>query len=91
MAIRSSSAAADSLFLWPVSDLLTADISDDSDAESGANVENTTHSTIKAERRERKRAKLMKRGIELKPCKHIFCGVSLVLESLIVPNFRSTM
>jgi hypothetical protein len=66
--------------LLPISDLLTADISDDSDEESDADVENTGPLTIRVERRERKPAKRGKHGIELKPCRHVFCGVRLSLQ-----------
>jgi hypothetical protein len=64
-----------------VSDLLTAEISDDSDEESDVDIGNTNHFTTAIERRERRQVKLGKHGIELKPCQHIFCGVSLLAMS----------
>lgn len=48
-------------------------MSDDSDAESDGDAGHTMHLT---NHRERRRAKLGKHGIELQPCKHVFCGVS---------------
>jgi hypothetical protein len=67
------------LLFWPPSDLLTLDVSDDSDSESD-DAGNTMPPTIRVERRQRRREKLGKHGIELKPCKHVFCGVSLSLH-----------
>lgn len=75
------------------SDLLTAEISDDSDEESDVDIGNTNHFTTAIERRERRRVKLGKHGIELKPCQHIFCGACLarsIYRNLKVPFDPST-
>ena len=56
------------------SDLLAADLSDDSDAETDAD----SVAGGKRKGKEKKGAKLEKHGIELKPCQHVFCGVSLL-------------
>ena len=67
-----------------ISDLLSLDISDDSDEEDdeddgrGGAAAVETVPLDPAARREMRRAKLKKRGIELKTCKHVFCGVSLL-------------
>jgi hypothetical protein len=57
------------------SDLLAAELSDDSDAETDADSV-ALGGTRKG--KEKKGAKLEKHGIELKPCQHVFCGVSLL-------------
>jgi len=65
------------------SDIRRAEISDDSDQESDAD-----DGGIRTERRERTRPKPEKRGIELKPCKHVFCGACLaqtIYQNLRVP------
>jgi hypothetical protein len=73
LAIRSSLAVIDvsALLFWYFSDLIMADISDDSENEP--------------EEQERP-PKLGKHGIELRPCKHVFCGVSLLFQYVEMPN-----
>jgi hypothetical protein len=78
-----------------ISDLLSLDISDDSDEEDdeddgrGGAAAVETVPLDPAARREMRRAKLKKRGLELKTCKHVFCGVSLLFT--ISLKFRSVM
>jgi len=50
-------------------------MSDDSDAESDDDAGNTLADA--AARKERRRSKLKRRGIALKPCQHVFCGACL--------------
>jgi len=55
-------------------DLLSIEMSDDSDAESDTGGRNRGNGRDRVDRR---RSRLKKRGIELKPCSHVFCGVSV--------------
>jgi len=60
-------------------DLLSLDI-DDSDAESDTDAGHRAAETSAAgaaARKELRRSKLKKRGIQLKPCQHVFCGACL--------------
>jgi hypothetical protein len=61
--------------LWHISDRIIADNSDDSDEEPDAGP--TAPLTIRTERRDKQRPKPGRHGIELRPCKHVFCGVSI--------------
>lgn len=58
-------------------DLLSLDMSDDSDAESVIDAAHQRNARDRAARLERRRARMKKRGIELKPCLHVFCGACL--------------